>query len=107
MSTDMGNLAGGCSCSWEDNGTSAIYERTIRKARKAHRCVECSDAIMPGTIYEHVDSLCEGYWSHFKTCAPCMYIMSDMGCVPHGGLREAFWEMFGWNYCDDPADWTE
>jgi hypothetical protein len=108
MSSDMGNLAGGCECSWDDGETCSIYERIMRKARKEHWCCECGDPIPKATTYEYVAMLFDGHWSHCKTCVPCMNIMENMGgCVPHGGLREAFYEMFRWNYLDDPADWED
>ena len=36
-----------------------------------------------------------------------MNIARSMGCRLHHGLYEQFYEMFGWNYLDDPADWED
>ncbi len=45
---------------------------SILKARKQHRCCECSGMILPGQQYERVSGVWEGNADAFKTCLPCM-----------------------------------
>jgi hypothetical protein len=105
-SGDMGTFTGSCSCSWEGE-TAAVFNRKIRKARKEHTCCECGETIDKGSTYEYVTMLYDGSWDTFKTCMPCFNLGDDIGCRLYGGLGEQFYELFGWNYTDDPADWDD
>ena len=106
--SDLGNLSGSCPCSIDYDGPD-VYSRTIRKARKEHRCCECGDWIRVGERYEYITALypdCSG-WDEFKTCLPCANLAMSMGCRQHMGLVEMFYDMFGWDYRDDPATWED
>ncbi|BCD83641.1 hypothetical protein PSm6_00480 [Pseudomonas solani] len=46
--------------------------KTIRKARKPHRCCECHGLIVPGQSYEHVAGVWDGGADRFKTCMHCV-----------------------------------
>lgn len=106
MQSDLGNFAGSCPCD-VDWDTPDIYDRNLRKARKEHRCIECNGIIRVNERYEHVKSLFDGHWYTYHTCMPCANIARSLGCRQHYGLGEQFFEMFGWNYLDDPADWDD
>lgn len=55
-----------------------VGTKTMRKARKLHKCCECHQEINPGETYEHVTGLWDGAWSSFKTCAICVRIRDDL-----------------------------
>ena len=90
-----------------DYDATDVYNRAIRKSRKEYKCIECGAVIPKGSQYEHIKSLYDGHWDTYRTCLPCMNIARSMGCRLHHGLYEQFYEMFGWNYLDDPADWED
>ena len=105
--SDLGNLTGACPCSWGDWDPADIYDKQIRKARKEYRCIECGSMIPKGSKYEYIRVLYECRWDTYHTCLPCMNIALSLGCRLHHGLQEQFYDMFGWNYTDDPADWED
>jgi hypothetical protein len=106
-STDLGMFGtGACECS-ADYDRPSVYSRTARQARKEHQCCECRATIKKGEVYEYVTLCYDGRWSEYKTCRPCAGIANDLGCRLHEGLYEQFFEIFGWNYLDDPADWDD
>lgn len=80
-----------CSCDYEP---ADFYCKTLRKARKAHKCEECSGAIRPGETYEYVSGMWDGNLSDFKTCARCVdlrtWVKNNVPCVcwAHGNLHE-------------------
>lgn len=104
--SDLGNFTGACPCS-VDWDPPDIYDRAIRKARKEYTCIECRARIEKGQQYEYVRSLFEGSWETYRTCLPCAHLARSLGCRQHHGLWEQFYEMFGWSYTEDPADWEE
>lgn len=79
-----------CFCDYEP---ASFYIKFTRKARKAHRCEECSRPILPGEKYE----LATGKWdwiSTFKTCQHCVSMRDFMRnsvpcfCWAHGSMRD-------------------
>lgn len=50
------------------------WRTTWRRARKLHRCCECSAAILSGDLYHYAS----GIWDHqpgsFKTCVQCVQV---------------------------------
>jgi hypothetical protein len=58
-----------CSCDYDP---ADIYRAAKPKARRPHKCEECSGPILPGEQYERVFGVWEGYASTFKTCARCL-----------------------------------
>lgn len=71
------------------------------RARKAHRCYECSGTIAVGERHECFRGLWEGHWSTIRTCSACLKDRGRIvareiadGCAmreafpPFGGLHE-------------------
>jgi len=90
-----------CSCDF-DEGPST-YTETIRRAKKEHRCCECTKTIKPGMRYEYIWGIWEGESSDFKTCLPCVRwrkahhlaeksLGNDQCYAPYGGLSETIRE---------------
>ncbi|MBD2364466.1 hypothetical protein H6G36_25390 [Anabaena minutissima FACHB-250] len=65
-----------CECDLE---RPDIFEAVHRKARRQHRCSECSraisnagrNAIAPGSKYVAISALWDGHWGNFKQCLDC------------------------------------
>lgn len=47
------------------------HTRMVR-ARRPHRCCECSRTIMPGEVYERTKALYEGRFDTYHACAHCV-----------------------------------
>lgn len=80
-----------CYCDYEP---PEAHSRSLRKARKAHRCDECFRSIAPGETYEYVWGKWEGDVSTFKTCPRCLKLREWLQahvpcfCWAHGNLIE-------------------
>jgi hypothetical protein len=70
---------------------SSVYRLVHRKARKAHVCCECREAINPGDEYEYATGLQDGAWWDQTTCLACADIATSLNC---GTYREhgTLWE---------------
>src|SRR4051812_13436472 len=64
--------------------TEFFYEET-RKARKQHKCSECSGVIDVGKKYWRVGGKCEGEIWRQSICGPCHEVNRVFSC---GGYRE-------------------
>lgn len=53
-----------CYCDYDP---PAFFSKTVRRARKPHRCDECRGQILPGEKYEYVS----GKWDDFCTFEIC------------------------------------
>ena len=58
-----------CACDYDP---PEFYSCVVRRARKTHKCVECSGPIIPGDNYEYVSGKWEGYFDAFSTCEACV-----------------------------------
>lgn len=67
-----------------------LYYKQVRKARKVHKCCECSEEIKPGSEYEHVSGKWDGRMDEFKTCLVCAEIRDTFGC--EGYVHAQLWE---------------
>ena len=80
-----------CTCDYD---SPEFYHREIRKARKSHKCDECSAPILPGEIYEHVRGKWDGYVDTYKTCQVCVdirqWVKNNVPCLcwAHGNTIE-------------------
>lgn len=81
-----------CYC---DIGDPPEYYRVrIVKARKQHRCEECSRVILPGESYECVTGKWEGAVSILKTCSNCLdirrFVQNSVPCFCwwHGDMLQ-------------------
>jgi hypothetical protein len=105
--SEDGMEASFCSCDFDDY--PEFFDLKIRKARKEHRCCECSTTIRVGDQYEYVVGKWDGDINDFRTCLICSQIRNDY-CAPYGMLREELWERLEidylgeWGKEDDEAD---
>ena len=67
-----------------------VYHKTIRKARKRHRCACGSHFIEPGEQYHNACGKFDGDWFEMKWCAKCHAVMQrihdleiERGCREH------------------------
>lgn len=92
-----------------------IYEDVVRKARKVHKCCECSEPILVGENYCYFKGLYDGSWSSYKQHTRCRDLMNEVSnvwhpdCVAFTEVKEAYLEL---NIVDDfnglvPAAWVE
>lgn len=102
-----------CECEYE--GPMAM--RTVmRKARKEHRCCECSNTIKIGDIYEYVSGIWDNQASSYKTCGLCADVRSliilirRIDAAPLNGRRsyDVCWPAFSllydyWDFATFPA----
>lgn len=55
----------------EPDEVCQVYEVTWRRARKAHVCCECGEAIETGQRYEYTFTVLDGEVTVYKTCGFC------------------------------------
>lgn len=71
-----------CSCDYDQ---PEFYHEELRKARKPHKCEECSGTIIVGELYEHVRGKWDGYVDSFKTCQRCrdirQWVKNNVPCL--------------------------
>jgi hypothetical protein len=97
-----------CSCEVEtcDGEPARVYKAKRITVRKAHRCVECAEAIPKGAHAEVVTALWDGEWDRFYTCELCLRIRDDlMGTrFCHGSMRDDLWYCIGVDYITGAID---
>lgn len=49
----------------------AVYDTTIRKARKSHKCSACETTISPGERYADIRTVFDGSVDTYKRCGRC------------------------------------
>lgn len=77
-----------------------VWRASRPKARKLHRCIECTGSIEPGEVYEKFTGLWDGSWDTYRTCAECNTLRGEVNtksratedCVAFGELHQSFWE---------------
>lgn len=85
-------------CGCEDGEPPEFYrERLISRARKAHRCCECSRAIPVGAAYRYTAGKWDGCFNEYTTCLRCEALAEAFhdveGCwAPLSMLRETIQE---------------
>ena len=57
----------------------------LRKARKAHLCYECGQAIVPGTVYAYTSGVWEGSGFDYKMCCRCRDVFDWLCPRTEGG----------------------
>jgi hypothetical protein len=74
-----------CVCDYD---SPDFYHRSMRTARKAHRCEECAEEIRPGDRYEYVAGKWNGDLDTFKTCERCAdlttWVKNNVPCLCWG-----------------------
>lgn len=68
-----------------------VYRETVRRARKPHRCCECSRTIAAGERYQYASGVWDGRGDAFKTCIRCAALRRavvevDEACPVFGDL---------------------
>lgn len=82
-----------CWCDY-DSDPPDFYRVKIQRAKKTHKCYECSGTIIPGEQYEYVSGMWYGYMDIFKTCERCFdlrtWVKNNVPCFcwAHGNLSE-------------------
>jgi hypothetical protein len=76
-----------CDCEWPK-----FFTQTVRKARKNHKCCECSSPINIGDKYDYSSGKWDDFVGSYKTCLECskLKIWLDKKtdcCVAFGELR--------------------
>jgi hypothetical protein len=80
-----------CFCDYD---APSFYNCSIRKARKPHKCEECSGVIVVGERYEYVSGKWDGWVNDFKTCERCRdirtWVRNNVPCLcwAHGNMIE-------------------
>lgn len=74
--------SGGCGvCIAGDHGDSPdFFDERIVRARKSHKCCECSDEIPVGVEYERVSGKWDGDVCSYRTCLACRDIRRNLCC---------------------------
>ncbi len=95
-----------CSCDY-DGDYPAFYSESRVRARKPHKCCECSGVIGRGETYRRATGCWDGRVSTFKTCADCLVVICDFGkatngceCLELGRLAATMVQTF----CDGPEE---
>lgn len=99
-----------CDCSVDIGEPNRVDSCVVRRARVAHRCVECDRVIDPGEMYA-VDSGIDvdGAAFRYKTCLGC-YRIRQRFCSSgwyFGQVAEQVAECIGFDYREEPADGNE
>src|SRR4051812_18386297 len=58
-------------CSCEDGEYAEVWIHETPRARKVHKCGECSRPIQKGTMHDFYRWLYEGYWRTARRCPGC------------------------------------
>jgi len=90
-----------CSCVYVGDYDPADFtDSKVRKARKEHKCTDCSRTIGAGEDYEHVFGVWDGSTHTFKTCKDCLSVRDVFFCegYVYGGL----WELLTEHFCAAP-----
>ncbi len=84
----------------------ALFNQSMRTARKHYECCECGSAIGPGDRHEHTTGLWDGEWATYRTCRICAAVRRDF-CASYifGQLWEAMQETHGLGYDSIDEDW--
>lgn len=80
-----------CYCDYD---APEFFTVTRPKARKQHKCYECSGVIVPGEKYESTSGKWDGWLDTFKVCARCAamrkWLLNNLPCFcwAYGNLWE-------------------
>jgi hypothetical protein len=101
-------------CAIIEDQAEVSVER-CRRARKAHRCLECARAINPGERYRRWATLYDGCWDSAATCAHCCEMLRWLTVICHGQYYsgdaieevERHVDDVDWMAASDPLHWDE
>ena len=80
----------GCINVYYDDSVADFYREKIIKARKVHKCCECSKEIQRGEQYERIVGKWDGDMYTYKTCMDCVSIRKTFFC--NGWIFEHMYE---------------
>lgn len=94
-----------CMYDYGDEICTVLFNKYV-KARKVHRCYECSREIRPPELYYKESITGDGDVSTHKTCVHCMkvraWLLEECSGFIYGLIEEDFWEHaadshYGWD----------
>lgn len=83
--------------------TPSAFNEIMRKAKKEHKCCECSNQIKPSEKYQYCSGVWDGVPNSYKTCLSCVKLRENYKaetgeCAAFEGLAEAISNAFYFNY---------
>lgn len=79
-----------------DGDPASVFNSHVLKARKPHKCFECSQLISIGAMHERVSGKWDGKWETYRFCLPCSEISREFS---DGGRTFGYlWEGMGENW---------
>lgn len=89
-----------------DYDPPTLYQSSMRKAKKQHKCGECYRTIEPGEQYQYVLGVWNGARGDHKTCQHCVVAQILLFDKCHGfihqgvkeDLHEHLYEPIEWKY---------
>lgn len=79
-------------CIYIDDDEGTLLSNGGRRARKPHRCDECSRTIEPREQYQYWTSVYDGNITTMRMCAHC-WATIDAGAQMTGCPRNWYWDM--------------
>ncbi|QSR18388.1 hypothetical protein [Novosphingobium sp. KA1] len=72
-----------------DCEVASVHVEEWKRARKPHRCEECSGVIPAGTRYQHIRAVWDHQWGQVRTCIECVQVrdwnmqqLTSWDCAP-------------------------
>lgn len=88
-----------CPLSSNDGYSADAFAAKVRRARKAHVCFECREAIAPGDKYEYASGVWDGEPRAYKSCLSCVEIRDHFAC--EGYMIGELWNDLEQNFFPD------
>jgi len=91
-----------CYCDYDP--PTFLEQRLVKKARKQHKCAECSGYVAVGEPYEYTAGLWDGHFDIFHICERCYNIRTWVKnnvpcfCYAFGNLNDDCIEAVDWAY---------
>lgn len=79
-----------------------VFDRSYPRARKAHECYECGDAIKRGESHCRIGMFFDGSWSSWRECLLCEEIGDHFSCGK-GRVAGTLWSDLEENFYPDMA----
>lgn len=79
-------------CLTRGDERAEVWNKSLRKVRKDHKCCECRAVIARGMTCVYVSMLWDGDWYRYYTCSTCAEIREAFSC--DGETCGMLWEDF-------------